>query len=294
MEIRVLRYFLTVAREENITKAAELLHITQPTLSRQLMQLEEELGVKLFHRSNHKINLTEDGMLLKKRAQDIVALTDRTTREFAAKYEEGLSGEIVLGSGETKNMHLLARLVADFRAAHPQVQFDFYTANADDVKERLDRGLIDIGLLTEPVDISRYHFIRLPYKERWGVLLREDSPLAQKTEIVPEDLAGVPLLVAGRPSVKNELEGWFGEVGGQLQIAGTYNLVNNAAVMVENGVGAALCFPLGNIYEHLKFIPLSPRVETGAVVVWKKERNLSRAAECFLEALRQYLKSISE
>lgn len=294
MEIRVLRYFLMVAREENITRAAKLLHITQPTLSRQLMQLEEELGIQLFYRSNHKIYLTEDGMLLKKRAQDIVELADRTEREFAVKYEEDLSGEILIGSGETGSIQTLASRVAQFREEHPSVRFDFYTANADDVKERLDKGLLDIGIVTEPVDISRYHFLRLPQKEQWGVLVREDSALAEKTEVAPQDLADIPLLVVRRPLVKHELEGWFGEYYSQIQVAGTYNLINNAAVMVEHGIGAALCFLIGNTYENLKFIPLSPKMETGSVVVWKKEQKLSRAAECFLEELRRYLKGISQ
>lgn len=292
MEIRVLRYFLMIAREGNITKAAEILHITQPTLSRQLMQLEEELGVKLFYRNNHKIRLTEDGELLKKRAQDIVTLTERTEQEFAAKREEYISGEVVIGSGETRSIEVLAKAVSLFRADYPLVTFDFYTANADDVKERLDKGLVDIGLVTEPVDVSKYHFIRLPSKEKWGVLVRADAPLAKKEEVTPQELADIPLLVVKRPIVKSELESWFGECYSRIRIVGTYNLLNNAAAMVENGMGAALCFSLGNPYENLKFIPLVPAVQTGSVLVWKKEHTLSKAAERFLERLKAYLKGI--
>ena len=171
MEIRVLRYFLMVAREENITKAAELLHITQPTLSRQLMQLEDELGTKLFKRSNHSIRLTEDGMLLKRRAQELVQLADKTEMEFK-RGEEVVSGNIAVGSGETNSVRELADIIGRFQKRYPLVQYDLYTANADDIKDRLDKGILDIGLLTEPVDIGKYNFIRLKRKERWCVLVR--------------------------------------------------------------------------------------------------------------------------
>lgn len=209
MDIRVLRYFLMVAREENITKAAEQLHITQPTLSRQLQQLEDELGVKLFRRGNHSIQLTEDGMLLKRRAQDIVALTDKAEKELRHE-EETVTGELMIGSGETRSVKELAEVIALFQKEYPGVQYDFYTANADDIKERLDRGLLDIGLLAEPVDISKYNFVRLQRREKWGVLVRKDSELAQKEKICPNDLLEVPLLLVKRTLVQNELVNWFG------------------------------------------------------------------------------------
>lgn len=293
VEIRVLRYFLMVAREENITRAAELLHITQPTLSRQLMQLEEELGTKLFKRSNHNIYLTEDGMLLKKRAHDIVTLADRTQKEFSSKGEENISGEIFIGSGETRSVHDLAKVIASFQKEYPLVQFDLYTANADDIKDRLDKGLADIGILAEPVDISRYNFIRLNRKEHWGILVRSDCELVKKEQVTPEDLLNVPILMVKRLLVKNELEGWFGDCFDRLHIVGTYNLINNAATLVENGIGAALCFQLDNMFENLKFIPLSPAVETGTVLVWKKNQILSKSAYRFLENIKKYFKSIS-
>ena len=198
MEIRVLRYFLMVAREENITKAAELLHITQPTLSRQLMQLEDELGTKLFRRSNHSIRLTEDGMLLKRRAQELVQLADKTEMEFR-RGEEELSGNIAIGSGESNSVRELADIIGRFQEKYPLVQYDLYTANADDIKDRLDKGLLDVGLLTEPVDISKYNFIRLKRKERWGVLVRADSELAEKDSIRPQDLLDIPVFLAQRP-----------------------------------------------------------------------------------------------
>lgn len=293
MEIRVLRYFLMVAREENITRAAELLHITQPTLSRQLMQLEEELGTKLFQRSKHNIYLTEDGMLLKKRAQDIVTLAERTQKEFSSKGEETLSGEIFIGSGETRSVHDLAKVITSFQKEYPLVQFDLYTANADDIKERLDKGLADLGILSEPVDISKYNFMRLKRKERWGILVRSDSPLAEKEQVVPEDLVQIPILMVKRLLVKNELEGWFGDYFEQLQIVGTYNLLNNAATLVENRIGAALCFQLDTRYENLSFVPLAPPVETGTVLVWRKNQMLSKPAYRFLERTKKYFQSIS-
>ena len=293
MEIRVLKYFLMVAREENITKAAELLHITQPTLSRQIQQLEEELGVKLFQRSNHSIRLTEDGMLLKRRAQEIVALTDKTEKEFQHK-EDSVSGEISIGSGETKSVHELAELISLFREEYPAVSYDFYTANADDIKERLDRGLLDIGLLAEPVDISKYNFIRLKGRERWGILVQKDSALAAKEYVKPEDLLEVPLLMVKRPLVQNELAGWFDNYYDQIHIVGTYNLVNNAAVMVEKGIGCALCFNLGVTFDKLRFVPLLPEVETGAVIVWKKNQIASQAVYKFIDFLKKYKMSISE
>ena len=172
MELRVLRYFYTVAREENITRAAQLLHVTQPTLSRQLMGLEEELGTVLFHRSSHRILLTEDGMLLKRRAQELLELADKTQREFQSREE--LSGEIAIGCGETCNMAHLSDLMVSFRQEHPLVQFRIYSATADEVKDRMENGLLDMGLLMEPVDISRYHTVPMPHRERWGALVRED------------------------------------------------------------------------------------------------------------------------
>lgn len=293
MDIRVLRYFLMVAREENITKAADLLHITQPTLSRQIQQLEEELNVKLFKRSNHSIRLTEDGMLLKRRAQEIVALADKTEKEFQHK-EESVTGEIAIGSGETKSVHELVDILSSFQSEYPAVSYDFYTANADEIKERLDKGLLDIGLLTEPVDISKYNFIRLRGRERWGILVRKDSALAQREYVRPEDLLQVPLLMVKRPMVQNELASWFDNYFDQIQIVGTYNLINNAAVMVERGIGCALCFHLGIDYNNLRFIPLLPAVETGAVIVWKKNQIASQAVYKFIDFLKKCRESISE
>ena len=286
MEIRVLRYFLMTAREENITRAAELLHITQPTLSRQLMQLEEELGTKLFERSSHSIRLTEDGMLLRRRAQELVQLADSVEKEFRHSKEE-MSGTISIGSGETGSMQELAEIIRDFQEKYPLVQYDLYTATADEIKEKLDKGLLDIGLLTEPVDIMKYSFIRMKRKEKWGILVRRDSKLAEKTSIGPSDLLDVPVFLAHRALVKNEIEGWFGDYYDQVQIAGTYNLINNAAVMVRNHIGVAFCFQLQSQFDDLTYIPIEPQIETGAVIVWKKAQIVSRTTHQFISFLKE-------
>lgn len=292
MEIRVLKYFLMVAREENITKAAVLLHLTQPTLSRQLMQLEEELGVKLFHRSKHSIVLTEDGMLLKRRAQEIVSLSHKTVQELSHK-EDMLSGEIAIGCGETKGMLFLSEQIRKFQQKYPLVQFSIHSAIADDTKERIEKGILDIGLLMEPVDVGKYEFIRMPKKEKWGILARKDSELAAKEFINPEDLLGVPLIMVKRELVKNELASWFGDHYEGLQIAATYNLILNAAAMVERGVGIALCFDLGvAFYEDLCFIPLTPTLETGSVLVWKKNQTLGAATSQFMNFLKNAFKAL--
>lgn len=285
MELRVLNYFLMVAREENITKAAQLLHVTQPTLSRQLMQLEEELGVKLFHRGKHSVSLTEDGMLLRRRALELVALSEKTKMELQDK-KEMPTGEIAIGCGETKSMSILSENMVSFRQKYPLVQFSIYSAIADDIKERIEKGLLDMGLLVEPVDISKYEFIRLPLKEQWGVLVRMDSPLAEKAFVTSEDLREVPLLMVRRELVRNELANWFGDAYEQLEIAATYNLIVNAAYMVERGLGAALCFDLGTVFENLRFVPLAPRMETGSVLVWKKNQTLSAAQSLFIQHIR--------
>lgn len=286
MELRILKYFLMVAREENITKAAALLHITQPTLSRQLMQLEEELGVKLFHRSKHSIILTEDGMLLKRRAQELVSLSDKTIQELSHK-DNMLSGEIAIGCGETKSMSFISDRIRDFQQLNPLVLFSIHSAIADDIKERIERGILDMGLLIEPVDIGKYEFIRMPRKERWGILTRKDSELAEKESVTPQDLAGVPLLMVKRELVKNELSSWFGDYYDRLQIVATYNLIINAATMVKSRVGVALCFDLGAIYyDDLRFVPLAPALRTGSVLVWKKNQTMGESITHFIQFVK--------
>ena len=287
MELHVLKYFLAVAREENITKAAALLHLTQPTLSRQLMQLEEELGVQLFRRSRYHIELTEDGMLLRRRAQELVDLAEKTTREFTMRETE-LMGEIAIGAGETRSMSFLSRAMVSFRERYPKVTFRIFSATADDVKERLDTGLLDMGLLTEPVDVGRYAFCRMKERDRWGVLVRLDSPLAGLDSVTPDDLEQVPLIISGRERVQRELANWFGDRWERLQIAASFNLILNAANMVRYGVGTALSFDLNFSFDDLRFIPLSPTMDTGTVLVWKKDLVLTPVVEAF----HQHIKNV--
>ena len=289
MELRVLQYFLAVAREENITRAASLLHITQPTLSRQLMQMEEELGVKLFHRGKHSVLLTEDGMLLRRRAQEIIDLAEKTEKELMHG-EEVISGEISIGCGETQNMKPLCEMIASFRQKYPDVIFHFYTAIADDVKERLETGVLDMGLLLEPVEISRYHYVRMPLKEKWQVLMRKDSALAKKQKVAPNDLTDMSLIVAKRQSVRNELENWFGHDKEKLHIVSTCNLShNNQSVMVESGIGMAVVMEFPCERDTLCLRTLEPEIESGCVLVWKKNLTLSPAMQRFIVHVKESL-----
>lgn len=292
MELRVLRYFLMIAREENITHAAQLLHVTQPTLSRQIQDLEEELGVKLFVRSNHRILLTPDGLLLRRRAQEIVDLADRTQRDFAAREEE-LTGEIAIGSGEMRSVSILAEMLATYRQRYPKVSYRFYSGNADHIKERIENGTLDVGLLLEPVDIARYDFLRVPIQEEWGVLTREDSPLGALASVQPADLAQCSLMIPGRALVQNELLNWFGTSVDQLHVSMRYNLLYNAAMLVKGGFGEALTIGLDCTYPGLRFVPLNPPIRFGSVLVWKKQQVASPAVAAWISHAKQCLKDIS-
>ncbi len=292
MELRVLRYFLMVAREENITRAAELLHLTQPTLSRQLMQLEAELGVILFHRSRHRIILTDDGMLLKRRAQEIIALADKTQREFQYRDEE-LSGEISIGSGEYQSSLFLSQMLSSFREKHPRVRYELYSGNSDNIKERIERGTMDLGLLLEPVDISRYEFINLPVTEEWGVLVSEDSPLAQQDCITPKDLSQVPVIMSRRELVQKKLLRWFGSYADQIDISVSGNLPYNLAAMAKSGAGVMINLKLACQYDGLRYLPLSPRLETHTVLVWKKAQTCAPVMAAFLEYSKKYISGIT-
>lgn len=288
VELRVLRYFLTVAREQNITKAAEVLHITQPTLSRQLMQLEDELGKKLFERGKGQINLTSDGMLLRRRAQELLELADKTEKEFKEQTTI-LAGEIFIGSGETHLFHYLSQIMKDFSEVYPQVQYNLFSGNADDIKEKVNSGLIDVALLNEPVDLQKYDFIRLPKKDRWGVLLRKDDPLAQKQSIAPQDLAHHSLICSKRDLVHHEIEHWLGDVYETIHEIGYINLIHNATMMVEDGLGYAITLEHlvpEYVQNPLCFRPLDPVLETGCVLAWKKHQVFSLAATKFIEMIR--------
>lgn len=291
MELRVLRYFLAVAKEESITAASETLHVTQPTLSRQLMELEEEFGKKLFIRGNRKITLTDEGILLRKRAEEIVELVEKTETEITAS-DEIINGDIYIGGGETDAMRIIAHIVKKLQEKYPQVKYHLFSGNADDVTERLDRGLLDFGVVIEPANIQKYDSLKLPATDTWGVLMRKDSPLAQNTVIKPKDLHNIPLLCSRQSMVGKGISQWIGKDFEKLNIVATYNLVYNASLMVEEGIGYALSLDklvntTGN--SALCFKPLEPKLEVGLNIVWKKSQVFSKAAKKFLEMLESEL-----
>ncbi len=285
MELRVLRYFLAVAREENITAAAKILNITQPTLSKQMMELENELGKKLFVRGNRKISLTEDGMFLLRRAQEIVDLTDKTEAEFHNS-QEPVHGEVFIGCGETRAMRYVADAFRKLRGDYPGIRLYLYSGNGEDVSKRLEKGLLDFGLFVGLTDFKKYDYLKLPVTDTWGLLMRKDDPMASKGIITPDMLPQIPLLYSRQAMIQNELSGWMGRDVHSLNLVATYNLVYNASIMVEAGLGAALCIDgLINTTgdSPLRFCPFEPRLTADLVLAWKKSQVFSRAAEKFLE-----------
>lgn len=291
MEIRVLRYFLTVVREEGINRAAEALHITQPTLSRQLSQLEEEVGVKLFHRGAKKITLTNEGILLRRRAEEILSLVDRTEKELIEQ-DEFVEGRIVIGCGELAAVQVLPEIIESFQKKYPLVTYDIFTANADLVKEQMEKGLIDIGVLLEPIDMEKFDFIRLAGKERWVVLMRPDDPLAEKEAVSAGDLEDLPLILPRRTNVQNELSNWFGDSFKKAKILFTSNLSTNGAVMVERGLACSLVIE-GSVpfwdKEKIACRPLSPELTANSALAWKKQQPFSLAATKFIEHMKCFL-----
>lgn len=292
MEIRVLRYFLTIAREGSITNAANFLHVTQPTLSRQIKDLEEELGQKLFIRGSHNMTLTAEGMILRKRAEEIISMVDKTEEEFHSM-EHVVGGDIYIGGGETDAIKLVAQVAKELRSNYPDIHYHLYSGNAEDVTERLDKGLLDFGILIQPADITKYDYLNLPAKDMWGVVMRIDSPLAQKKSIKKEDLLNIPLICSRQAMSqrsKNEFVEWFGEDFDKLDVVTTFNLVYNAAIMVDAGIGYALTIDKiinTGAGSNLCFRPLEPRVDSGLNIIWKKYQVFSSAAELFLEKLRE-------
>ena len=281
MDIRVLEYFLAVAREGSISKAAESLCMTQPPLSRQLKDLERELGKQLLIRGNKKITLTEEGMLLRKRAEELVELMDKTKSEISSS-DENVNGTVYIGSGETDAISLLAKAAEDLQQRWPDISYSIYS------------GLIDFGLLIEPVDISRYDYIRLPAKDTWGVLMRRDCPLASKEHVTAEDLWDLPLIVSHQIYDSSELTAWFKRDFSKLRITAAYELLYNASHFVRAGVGYAIALDrLINTSgdSRLCFRPLYPAMEAGLCLVWKKHQVFSRAAGLFLDKVREMLSS---
>ena len=296
MEIRVLKYFLAVAREQNISAAAQSLFLSQPTLSRQLKELEEELGKQLFIRGSRKITLTEEGLLLRKRAEEIVELLDKTEKELSNS-DEQVSGEIYIGAGETDGLRLIAKAAKELQEQYPQITYRIISGDAVDITERLDKGLIDFALLLEPVDISKYSYLKFPVKDVWGVLMRRDCPLAEKKSISPKDLQDMPLIVSRQALDGSELTQRLKNGSEQLNIVSTYNLVYNASLMVDEGLGVALCLDkIINVSgdSSLCFRPLKPRLEVGMSLVWKKYQVFSKAAEKFILKMQESVGSLQK
>ena len=289
MELRVLRYFLAVAREQSVSGAASALHITQPALSRQLMDLERELGTQLFLRGSRgrPVELTEAGRHLRLRAEELVTLADRTVEELAERESE-LSGVVYIGAGETEGMRLLAKAAGRVRQRHPRVRFRLYSGIAEDVTERLDQGLLDFGVLVGESALQKYDYLPLPASDVWGVLLRQDHPLAARESVSARELLSEPLIVSRQAMQNNELTGWLGKTAEELNVVADYNLLHNAVYFVEAGLGSALCIDrlVDAGRENLCFRPLDPPLRGQQRLVWKKHQIFSRAARLFLEELR--------
>lgn len=292
MELRVLQYFLAVAREQNISSAAESLHLSQPTLSTQLKALEEELGKQLLIRGtkgSRKVLLTEEGMLLRKRAEEILELVRMTEREISLS-DEVVAGDVYIGTGESDMIRIFARAAKRIQEKYPDIHFHILSGNSAFVKEHLDRGLIDFGVVYSPVDTTVYSSIKVPIRDTWGVLMRKDSPLAQKDVIQPQDLWDKPLILSAQKADAWPMSSWFGQDITRLNIVATYNLVFNASLLVEEGLGYAVCFDkLINVSGDSKlcFRPLSPKMEAEASIIWKRYQLLSKAAQKFMDCLKE-------
>ena len=292
MELRTLRYFLAVAREENMTEAANVLHVTQPTLSRQIADLERELGVDLFERTNRSCVLTGDGMRLRQRAEEIVSLVEQTEAELADQ-ELGIAGPIRIGAGETQEMRTVLEAFASLRDEHPGVTIDLYTGNADAVEERLERGLIDFALLLEPVNLEKYEWLRMPRADRVGVAVAASGRWGALENVTSDDLAGMPLLLSSRTSNKAvDLGEWSGGAlrPESLNVVGHFDLIGNASHLVRSGAACAVGIDhLLQVDESadLRFVPFDPPLQIASFLVWKKYRIRSRACEEFLQRMRE-------
>lgn len=287
MELRTLRYFLTAVAEGNLTRAADVLHVTQPTLSRQLMDLEQELGTTLVLRGKKGLTLTDDGLFFRQRAEEIVELADRLEQQFAEK-SDTVSGLITIGATEAIGSRMLAKLMCGFAERYPLVQFHMYNEMADNIKDRLDKGLADIGLLLEPVDVQKYEYLRLSQKETWGILMRIDHPLASHEQITPEDIIPYSLILPLREKVREDILNWLGKEEKDLRIPLSYTLLSNAVLLVEEGLGCAFCLD-GALAVHsspnLKFIPICPEKTTRSVLVWKRNQLFSPATSLFIQEI---------
>ena len=290
MEIRTLKYFLVAAREGSITKAANSLGLTQPNLSRQINFLERDIGKKLFNRKNYKIELTDEGALFKKRAEEIIDMVEKTRDEFKSS-DKIIAGNIRIGGSETHAIELITKIMRNIQKDYPNIQYHIYSGNSDDVSEKLDKGLLDFGIFIEPAGILKYDYIKIPAKDTWGVLMRKDSKLAKKRFITKNDLINLPIICSRQPIYNRDSENkfleWFQNDFDKLNIVATYNLIYNASIMVKSGIGYAVCLDkLINTHgSSLCFVPLKPKLEAELNIVWKKGQIFSPASRIFLDML---------
>ncbi|MCF0115129.1 MAG: LysR family transcriptional regulator [Erysipelotrichaceae bacterium] len=284
MELRTLKYFLMVAREESISSAANALHITQPTLSRQMKELEDELGTKLFERGNrsNRLSLTEKGMLLRRRAEEIIDLSDKTALELSE--QEELGGTITIGAAETHAMKEVIRIISDFKKEYPAIKFSFYSGDGYTIQDQLEKGLVDFGVFIDPFDLTKYESIVLNSKDRWGILVKDNHPLAKKESITLEELKHVPMYISKQIDNQRNTN--------DFNIQGSYNLINNAVYLAEEDLGVVLCLDklVHTCCNNLSFIPLSPETYASIRLCWKKYHAQSRSSELFLDYLRNALK----
>ena len=296
MELRVLNYFLAIAREQSIVHAAESLHLSQPTLSTQIKNLEEELGKQLLIRGSkgsRKITLTEEGMILRKRAEEILDLVKRTESEISMS-DDIIVGDVYIGTGETDGVRLIAKGAKALQSRYPGIHYHISSGNAAYVFEYLDKGLIDFGVVFGNVDLTKYNALETSYSETWGVLMRKDSPLAKKESISPKDLQDKPLILSQQETQGGSLTQWIGRDVTDLNIVATYNLLFNASLLVDEGLGYAMGYDKiintsGN--SNLCFRPLEPKLENKMSIIWKKYQLFSKPAEKFLEVLREQLET---
>ena len=286
METRVLRYFLAVAQEGSVTRAARALHLTQPTLSRQIRELEEELGQTLFSRGGRELSLTREGLLLRQRAEEIVGLAEITEKEFRSLGEKTVSGDLSLGCGESKALSFVTDALKVLQDEHPLIIPHFFSGNGEIVMDRLDKGLLDFAVLMGAENTERYYSLPLPNHDTWGLLMDKDDPMAQKKAITAEDLLDIPLILSSQSLSRDELSGWLGFPMSRLHIAATYTLLFNGSLMVRSGLGYALCFD--HIAPSGKDRPFAFRPLTSPLsLVWKKHQILSAPAEAFLAKIRE-------
>ena len=291
MELRELKYFLAVAREQSISKAAKVLYATQPNLSRQMQNLEKEIGRQLFIRGNKKITLTETGQLLLKRAEEIIELYNQTEAELNAPISD-VSGDIYIGGGESYVMELIAKAAHSVLQDYPNVKYHIFSGDSSTVSEKLDKGLIDFGIFIEPFDLSKYDYLRLPLYDTWGVLMRKDAPLAHKDFITPEDLWDKPIIRSQQSLGKSLITDWFRKKSEELNIVATYNLLYNASILVEQGLGIAVGLDKiintsGN--SSLCFRPLYPKLISHLEKKKKKYQVFPKCAEIFIKRLQESL-----